>query len=103
MTHGLEDDTLEGILTVFRENDRVEEVILFGSRAKGNFRLGSDIDLAVKGEGLDFQHFLSLLVKLDDLELIYKIDAVNYHTIKSQELLDHINRVGISLLQTITS
>ncbi len=75
----------------------MDEVILFGSRVKGNFRPGSDIDLAVKGEGLDFQQFLRLLVKLDDLDLLYKIDAVNYRTIESQELLAHIDRVGISL------
>ena len=103
MRHGLTDATLEEILAVFRKNDRVEEVILFGSRAKGNFCPGSDIDLAVKGNGLNFQQFLRLLVALDDLELLYKIDAVNYHTIKSQELLDHIDRVGISLLETINS
>ena len=102
MKYGLSDATLEEILTVFRGNSHVEEVILFGSRAKGTFRSGSDIDLAVKGN-LTFQEFIKLLVKLDDLELIYKIDAINYQTIKSQELLDHINRVGVSLLQTTTS
>lgn len=102
MKYGLSDATLEEILTVFRENSHVEEVILFGSRAKGTFRTGSDIDLAVKGN-LTFQEFIKLLVKLDELELIYKIDAINYQTIKSQELLDHINRVGVSLLQTTTS
>ena len=102
MKYGLSDATLEEILTVFRENSHVEEVILFGSRAKGTFRTGSDIDLAVKGN-LTFQEFIKLLVKLDELGLIYKIDAINYQTIKSQELLDHIDRVGVSLLQTTTS
>lgn len=103
MKYGLSDTTLKEILTVFRKNVRVEEVILFGSRAKGSYRNGSDIDLAVKGEGLDFQQFLKILVALDDLELLYKIDLVNYQTIKSQELLDHIDRIGISLLQTVAS
>ena len=102
MKYGLSEATLEEILTVFRENSQVYEVILFGSRAKGTFRPGSDIDLAVKGK-LTFQEFLQLLVKLDDLELIYKIDAIQYSTIKSQELLDHIDRVGVSLLQKSTS
>jgi predicted nucleotidyltransferase len=97
MKYGLADATLEEILAVFRENSHVEEVILFGSRAKGTFRPGSDIDLAVKGN-LTFQEFIKLLVKLDELEMLYKIDAINYQTIKSQELLDHINRLGVSLL-----
>lgn len=102
MKYGLADATLEEILAVFRENSQVEDVILFGSRAKGTFRPGSDIDLAVKGN-LTFQEFIKLLVKLDELELIYKIDAINHQTVKSQELLDHINTVGVSLLQTATS
>lgn len=102
MKYGLSDATLEEILAVFRENIQVEDVILFGSRAKGSYRPGSDIDLAVKGKGLTFQEFVKLLVKLDELELIYKIDAVNYQTIKNQELLDHISRVGVRLLQTAT-
>ena len=102
MKYGLSEATLEEILTVFRENSQVYEVILFGSRAKGTFRPGSDIDLAVKGK-LTFKEFLQLLVKLDDLALIYKIDAIQYSTIKSQELLDHIDRVGVSLLQKSTS
>ncbi len=102
MKYGLADATLEEILAVFRGNSQVEDVILFGSRATGTFRPGSDIDLAVKGN-LTFQEFIKLLVKLDELEILYKIDAINYQTIKSQELLDHINRVGVSLLQTATS
>lgn len=101
MKYGLSDATLEEILTVFRENSQVEEVILFGSRAKGTFRSGSDIDLAVKGN-LTFQEFLRLLVQLDELELIYKIDAIHYSSVKNQELLDHIGRVGVSLLKTPT-
>ncbi|MPR33164.1 nucleotidyltransferase family protein [Salmonirosea aquatica] len=100
MKYGLSNTTLEEILAVFRENSHVEEVILFGSRAKGTYRPGSDIDLAVKGKDLTFQEFIKLLVKLDELEILYKIDAINYQTIKSQELLDHISRVGVSLLQT---
>lgn len=103
MKYGLSDSTLEEILTIFRENIHVEEVILFGSRAKGTFRSGSDIDLAVKGDHLTFQEFLGLLVKMDELELIYKIDAIRYSTIKSQELLEHIDRVGQSLLQPTNS
>ena len=101
MKYGLSEVTLEEILAVFRGNNHVEEVILFGSRAKGTFRPGSDIDLAVKGN-LTFQEFLRLLVQLDELEILYKIDAIQYSSIKNQELLEHIGRVGVSLLKTTT-
>jgi predicted nucleotidyltransferase len=102
MKYGISEATLEEILTVFRENSHVEEVILFGSRAKGTYRPGSDIDLALKGKDLTFQEFIKLLIKLDELEILYKIDAINYQTIKSQALLDHISWVGVCLLKTAT-
>ncbi|GAB3169446.1 nucleotidyltransferase domain-containing protein [Telluribacter humicola] len=99
MNYGLPFEELEAIKNVFRNAPEVEEVILFGSRAKGNFHPGSDIDLAAIGAGLTFDHYLSLLVALDELELLYNIDVVNYNTIKNKELLDHIHRIGITIYQ----
>ncbi len=46
----LDNCTTEKILNIFKEFDKVEKVILFGSRAKGNAKIGSDIDLALVGK-----------------------------------------------------
>lgn len=97
MNIGISPSDLEEIRAVFEKTAAVEEVLVFGSRAKGDFKPGSDLDLAVKGKAFDFNQFLKLLVKLDEPGFLYKIDLVNYNTIESRELIEHIARVGIKL------
>ena len=95
MNIGIPNNDLEEILAIIEAQPTVEEVVVFGSRAKGNYRPGSDLDLALKGQDFGFDQYLKLLVKLDEPGFLYKIDLVNYNTIESQELRDHIARVGI--------
>jgi uncharacterized protein len=95
MNYGISDTDFQAILTIFRDTSEVEEVILYGSRAKGTHRPGSDIDLAVKGPELTHSLFIDLLIILDELDLLYRIDVVRYESIKNQDLLDHIRRVGV--------
>lgn len=95
MPHGLSQKTVDKIRSVFARFDKVEEVILYGSRAKGNFRPGSDVDLTLKGEGLDLQLLNTINRDIDDLLLPYTFDISIFRQIKNQELLEHIDRVGI--------
>jgi predicted nucleotidyltransferase len=76
---------------------KVDSVILFGSRAKGTFSNGSDIDIALKGENIVLNDVLDLLNALDELLLPYKFDIVIFDRIEDDVLKEHINRVGISL------
>ncbi len=95
---GLSKTDIEGIVTVIRKSDKVKEAILFGSRAKGTFTNGSDIDLALKGTNLGLNDILDLSIELDSLNLPYKFDLIIYDRIKEEALKEHINRVGIALL-----
>jgi type I restriction enzyme, S subunit len=95
MKFGLTDEIIAGIEQVFETNSKVDKAIIFGSRAKGNFREGSDIDIAIKGKELSFKDIISLSGKLEDLELPYKIDLIDYTSIKEPALQEHIDRVGI--------
>lgn len=70
-------------------------VKVFGSRAKGNFRSGSDLDLCIDAPGLHFARRLALENQLDDLLLPWKIDIVLLDKIDNPALRDHIDRVGI--------
>ena len=74
----------------------VEQVILYGSRAKGNYKEGSDIDLTLKGN-LTFDDLVKMSVTLDDLNLPWKMDLSLYSQIENKDLLDHIDRVGIAI------
>ena len=97
MNFGLAISEIESIIHVFHLQPRVEKAVLFGSRAKENFNMGSDIDIAVHGPNLTFDDFLDLKVKLDELDLLLKIDLVKYESIENPDFIDHINRVGITI------
>lgn len=74
----------------------IETLVLFGSRAKGNYRKGSDVDLAVKGDTVDDRTIAQLNDQLNEvLPLPYFFDVLNFHTIAEPELKSHIDRVGL--------
>jgi uncharacterized protein len=93
----LDQGTVEQIVGILKQNQKVNEVILFGSRAKGTGKDGSDIDIALVGENIGFRDLCQLGVKLEDLDLPYKIDLVAYDSHTSPELKSHIDRVGVSI------
>lgn len=94
MIFGLEQEQVKAIQQVLASFPEIEEAIVFGSRAKGNFKPGSDIDLALKGNPLKFDDLLALYDKLELLELPYTFDLVVYASIKEADLAAHIDRVG---------
>ncbi len=93
MKFGLKEKSIIAIQEIISTNVNITEAVLFGSRAKGNFKNGSDIDLALKGE-LSLKDILSLMQKLDELNLPHKFDLIIYNHIKEPALIDHIDRVG---------
>lgn len=96
---GIENSMFEQIVNVLRENPLVEEAILYGSRAKGVHRPGSDIDLVLKGNDLSLQDVNRISLRLDDLLLPYTFDLSLFHHIDNEELLAHIGRVGKTIFR----
>jgi predicted nucleotidyltransferase len=93
---GLLDSDIEAIVSFLSSQPKVEKAYFFGSRAKGNFKNGSDIDIALKGVELDFGTISKISYWLnEETTMPYKFDILNYHTIKEPALKDHIDRVGI--------
>lgn len=95
LRYGLPESTIAKIVALFAAMPEIEKVILYGSRAKGNFRNGSDIDLVIRGESASHSQLLSLMNRLDDLLLPYSIDLSLLHEISNPELIDHILRIGV--------
>jgi predicted nucleotidyltransferase len=94
---GLLDTDVEAIAAVLRQEPRVEKAFIFGSRAKGSFRNGSDVDLALKGEELDFDTISRISYQLnEEMAMPYQFDVLNYHTVKEPALIEHIDRVGVA-------
>ncbi len=99
MKFGLKESTIEKISGVFAKYPEVEKVIVYGSRAKGNFKNGSDIDLTMQGGRLTHQLLLKLMGELDDLLLPYKIDLSIFENIGNPDLVAHIRRVGVTFYE----
>jgi uncharacterized protein len=96
MKFGLSEATIEKIRAVLARYPQVETAVLYGSRAKGNYKPGSDIDLTLYGgEDLTLRILLRLMSEMDDLLLPYTIDLSIFHTIDDPDLIDHIERVGV--------
>ncbi|KIH75704.1 Predicted nucleotidyltransferase [Geoalkalibacter ferrihydriticus] len=95
MRYGLKEQTIERICTVLAQHPAVKKAVLFGSRAKGNFKPGSDIDLTLFGPSLTSRNLTVIADELDDLLLPYKIDLSLYAHLDHEELRNHIDRVGV--------
>lgn len=91
---GLYETDVQKITDVFEKFSEIEEVILYGSRAKGNFKKYSDIDFCVLGENLGQKLLFEIELSLDDLMLPYVFDLNLMNRISNSELLQHISRVG---------
>lgn len=97
MNHGLSADTVARLTAVLARFPEVEKAMLYGSRAKGDYRKGSDIDLALFGDGLTEKAMSQIYWALDDLLLPYKIDLSLFSALKHPALIDHIRGAGIAL------
>jgi predicted nucleotidyltransferase len=99
MKFGLDQDTINkinGVLSTFHGIDRV---LIYGSRAKGDYTSGSDIDLTIISKDFDVSDLAVLETRLDDLYLPYKIDVSVYHRISNPDLIKHIRRVGATFYE----
>ena len=94
MKFGLSDTVIKELHDVFRQYANIKKVLIFGSRSKGNYRAGSDIDLAVIGTNIDYRQLLEIQTQIDDLEMLYSIDLLNYDSKVGTPIGDHIDRVG---------
>ncbi|MDA8139730.1 MAG: nucleotidyltransferase domain-containing protein [Desulfobacteraceae bacterium] len=96
MSFGLQEQDIAYIAKAAGEFPEIEAVILFGSRAKGNFKKASDIDLAIKGKSITTITVQRISARLnEELPLPYFVDVLHYESITNPDLIGHINRVGV--------
>ncbi len=92
---GLPLSALEKLREVFRGWPQIRRATLYGSRAKGNYRPGSDIDLTLEGEDLSLPQLLAIENQIDDLLLPWMVDLSLRRDIDNPALLEHLERVGV--------
>lgn len=97
MKHGLPQSTVIRINSVFSRYPQVEQVILYGSRAKGSYKKGSDIDLTLLGgPELTLRVLFRILNDLDELSMPYTFDLSIFNDITDPDVIEHIQRVGVT-------
>jgi uncharacterized protein len=97
---GLKESTIQKICDVFASYSQVEKVVLYGSRAKGSYKNGSDIDLTLLGgDDLTLRILFRIMEEIDDLLLPYTIDLSIFHQISDPEVVAHIERVGATFYE----
>ena len=97
MNTGLDADVVGKIRGVFMQFPELEQAVLYGSRAMGTFKPGSDIDLTLLGPALTPDLLASISIALDDLLLPLTMDLSLFDSLDNRELRDHIERVGVEL------
>lgn len=93
---GLSSNILDDVVKLLAKNKKITSSSLFGSRAKGNFKPHSDVDIAIFGD-CDIFDVENLILELNDLPASVKFDVVAYSLVDNPDLLSHIDRVGISI------
>jgi predicted nucleotidyltransferase len=95
MMYGLQDATIQKIHKAIELYPQVEQAILYGSRAKGTDKNGSDIDLTLCGTALTTKTLFEISEEIDNLNLPYTIDLSIFSDIDDPDIIEHIKRIGI--------
>lgn len=103
MNHGLSTPTVEKIHGVLARFPAVDKAVLYGSRAKGNYKPGSDIDLTLFGPALTHRMLADIADVLDDLLLPYDIDLSLFADIDNEALREHVGRIGQVFYQRLAA
>ncbi|WP_018248940.1 nucleotidyltransferase domain-containing protein [Orenia marismortui] len=95
MKFGLKNKELEAIVNKIKKVDKIEEAVIFGSRARGDYSRSSDIDIAVYAEDISDMELNLLRDSLEQLDIIYKIDLVDVKSLTKEGLIKNIEEEGV--------
>jgi predicted nucleotidyltransferase len=95
MEFGLTQNHIDILISIFNKYLLSGEVIIYGSRVKGNYTPQSDVDLVIKGnDSNNRQNLAEIMEAIEESDLPYLVDIQYFENIKNTELIEHINRVG---------
>ncbi|MBI3502608.1 MAG: nucleotidyltransferase domain-containing protein [Bacteroidetes bacterium] len=94
-SYGLREKDMQYIQRLFAEIPEIEKVIIYGSRATGNFEKGSDVDLAIVGKKVTHQNIahLHFMFENESPALLW-FDVLHYDTLDNKKLKEQIDRQG---------
>lgn len=92
---GISQEVLNKVISIISSNSKVCKIVIFGSRSRGDFKVVSDIDIAIFSETLSLPEYLKILSDVDDIDIPQKIDLVWYEKIKDEDFKKEILANGI--------
>ena len=95
--YGMTDEELNLLCTLFAEQKEIEQVILYGSRAKGTHKPFSDVDITLMGYGLTCNHLNRLFSEIDESSLPYRFDISIFSKLTNEALIEEIEKTGVVL------
>lgn len=91
----MSDTAIKSLCVFFEKYGGIQEAVLYGSRAMGNYRSGSDIDITLKtDDSFALSDLWNLKSELEESSLPYLFDVSIFGRLNNANLIDHINRVG---------
>jgi predicted nucleotidyltransferase len=101
MKFGLKDEYITILKMIFQKYPSIEEVVIYGSRAKGSFKERSDLDLIIKNSKIERYTISDVLFDIDESDFPFMVDLQDFELIKNKKLIEHIERVGKPFYKTI--
>ncbi|MDE6793248.1 MAG: nucleotidyltransferase domain-containing protein [Muribaculaceae bacterium] len=97
---GLTENEIAEVISYISENPKIKKAVVYGSRAKGNYKTFSDVDLTLMGDNLDYSDLSRLEDKLYYSYLPYIFDISIFDKLKNTNLIDHIRRLGVIIFDS---
>lgn len=95
---GLRETIIEDIINIIKQYDEVIKAVIFGSRARGDYKKASDIDIALFGEKLTNTINTKIFYQIEDLYIPYKIDLINFNSLgEENKIRENILREGVEI------
>jgi len=100
MKFGLEELLLDKIVSIIGRNEKIKRIVIFGSRARGDFKPASDIDIALYASGsLTSEELNSIRSQIDEIDCIYKFDIVDVNRLEKKAMVENIKNEGITIFE----
>ncbi|MCX6274245.1 MAG: nucleotidyltransferase domain-containing protein [Bacteroidetes bacterium] len=92
---GLTEAALKVIVGKIAPHPEIEKAVIFGSRAIGNYKNGSDVDIALFGSDVSFKLTADISAELNEhTTQPYFFDLLNFNSIDNDDLKRHVNDFG---------
>lgn len=95
---GLENKIIEDIVEILKKYSEITKAVIFGSRARGDYKKASDIDIALFGDKLTHTINTKIFYQIEDLYMPYKVDLINFNTLSEKnKIRENILKEGVEI------